>query len=75
MAVAQFTFQPEPFEYTSPEESLRLEPEAESKHEYFQGKIRLNPSKPVFPTNPRNPLKSKQTRGPYKIHAIHPNPS
>ena len=40
MAMTQSTFQPKPFEYTSPEEYLRLEREAEFKHEYFQGEIR-----------------------------------
>ena len=38
--MAQPAFQPEPAAYVSPEEYLRLEREAEFKHEYFQGEIR-----------------------------------
>jgi len=33
-------FQPEPTEYVSPENYLRLEGEATEKHEYFEGEIR-----------------------------------
>ena len=35
-----FAFQPEPFEHVSPEDYLRLEREAEFKHEYYEGEIR-----------------------------------
>ncbi|GAB2858886.1 Uma2 family endonuclease [Hymenobacter ruber] len=38
--MAQPAFQTEPASYVSPEEYLRLEREAEFKHEYFQGEIR-----------------------------------
>jgi Uma2 family endonuclease len=38
--MAQPAFQTEPTRYVSPEEYLRLEREAEFKHEYFQGEIR-----------------------------------
>ncbi|MFC6222098.1 Uma2 family endonuclease [Hymenobacter artigasi] len=38
--MAQPAFQTEPTSYVSPEEYLRLEREAEFKHEYFQGEIR-----------------------------------
>ena len=32
-------FQTEPTEYVSPEDYLRLEREAESRHEYVEGKV------------------------------------
>lgn len=38
--MVQPAFQTEPTSYVSPEEYLRLEREAEFKHEYFQGEIR-----------------------------------
>ncbi|MBU6119722.1 Uma2 family endonuclease [Hymenobacter siberiensis] len=38
--MAQPAFQTEPTSYVSPEEYLRLEREAEFKHEYFQGETR-----------------------------------
>ena len=38
--MAQPAFQTDPTSYVSPEEYLRLEREAEFKHEYFQGEIR-----------------------------------
>ena len=38
--MAQLADQTEPTSYVSPEEYLRLEREAEFKHEYFQGEIR-----------------------------------
>ena len=38
--MAQPAAQTEPAEYVSPEDYLRLEREAEFKHEYFQGEIR-----------------------------------
>ena len=38
--MAQPAFQTEPTSYVSPEEYLRLEREAEFKHEYYQGEIR-----------------------------------
>ena len=38
--MAQPAFQTEPTSYVSPEDYLRLEREAEFKHEYFQGEVR-----------------------------------
>ena len=38
--MGQPTFQTEPAKYVSPEDYLRLEREAEVKHEYFKGEIR-----------------------------------
>ena len=38
--MGQPAFQPEPVEFVSPEEYLRLERDAEFKHEYFNGEIR-----------------------------------
>ena len=38
--MAQPVFQPEPAAYVSPEDYLRLEREAEFKHEYYQGEVR-----------------------------------